>query len=60
MLLHTKYQGSRFRGFRQEDLFIFPLYKPMLKCDPQGRPMFGPQEHNFNKLGSGLLDDATY
>ena len=32
----------------------------MLKCDPQGRPMFGPQEHNFNKLGSGLLDDATY
>ena len=29
VMLHTKYQGSRPYGFRQEDLSIFPQYKPM-------------------------------
>ena len=28
-MLHTKYQGSKPYGFRQEDFFIFSLYKPM-------------------------------
>ena len=28
-MIHTKYQGSSPRGFRQEDFFTFSLYKPM-------------------------------
>ena len=27
MMLHTKYQGSRRCGFRQEDFFMFSPYK---------------------------------
>ena len=30
MILHTKYQGSRHYGFRQEDFPRSSLYKPML------------------------------
>ena len=30
VMLHTKYQGAMPKGFRQEDFFIFSLYKPML------------------------------
>ena len=30
MMLHTKYQGSLPCGFRQEEFFMFSLYKPML------------------------------
>ena len=29
MMLHTKYQGSKPCGFRQEDFFMFSLYRPM-------------------------------
>ena len=28
-MLHTKYQGSRPCGFRQEDFFMFSLYMPI-------------------------------
>ena len=39
MMLRTKYQGSRpFRGFREEDFFMFSLCKT---CDPWGGPIFG-------------------
>ena len=31
MMLHTKYQGSRPYGFRQEDLFMFSLIKAHVK-----------------------------
>ena len=55
MMLHTKYQGSRTYGFRQEDFFMFfPIYKPM------GQGLFWPQGHNMNKLGRSPLGDATY
>ena len=57
-MLHANYQGSRPYGFKQEDCFIFP-YKSIYKsCDPGGH--FVPQEHNKNKLGRGLIGDATY
>ena len=29
VMLHTKYQSSMPCGFRQEDFFMFSLYKPM-------------------------------
>ena len=29
MMLHTKYQGFRPCGLRQENCFMFSLYKPM-------------------------------
>ena len=30
MMLHTKYQGSRPCGFRQEDFFMFSLFRSFL------------------------------
>ena len=32
MMLHAKYQVSRFCGFRQEDLLKFPSAKSILAC----------------------------
>ena len=55
MMLHTKYQGSRPCGFRQEDLFMF-LSKT---CDPEAGH-FWPQGFYLNNLGRGLLDNTTY
>ena len=57
MVLHTKYQGSRPNGFRQEDFPFFSLY---VKCDPRDMGHFWPQGHNFNKLGRGQLGDVSY
>ena len=59
MILHTKYQGSRPCGFRQEDFFMFLPIKAYVKpVNPGGH--FWPQGYNLNKLGRGLLDDTTY
>ena len=60
MMLHTKYQGYRPYGFRQEDFFMFSLYKPMLNMKLLGSGNYLPKEHNLNKLGRGPLGDATY
>ena len=52
MMLHTKYQGSRPCGFRQEDFFYVSPYISLCKaCDPWGVVIFGPR---------GLPDDASY
>ena len=54
MMLHTKYQGSRSYGFRQEDFVMFFPYISLCKtCDPRDGAIFGPQGHNLNKLGRG-------
>ena len=43
MILHTKYQGSRPFGFRQEDLFImFPILSLCKTFDPQGMAISAP------------------
>ena len=42
-MLHTKYQDSMPCGFKQEDFFIFSLYKPMLDMLPQGGAIFDPR-----------------
>ena len=42
MMLHTKYQGSRHHGFRQEDFFVSPYISLCKACDPQGGVIFGP------------------
>ena len=39
VILHTKYQGSRPCGYRQE-FFMFSLYKPMLNLWPLGADPF--------------------
>ena len=43
MMLHTKYQGSRPCGFRQEDFFMFPPLKANVKpVTPKARPFLAP------------------
>ena len=43
MMLHTKYQGSRHCCFRQDDFFMFSLYKPRFKtCDPVSELLLPP------------------
>ena len=59
-MLHTKYQGSRHYGFRQDSFPCFSLYKTVKHVTPQGRGNFSPQRDNLNNLGRGPLDDATY
>ena len=59
-MLHTKYQGSRHYGFRQEDFSMFPYMSLCKTCDPQGRDNFYPQGDHLNKLGRGPLGDATF
>ena len=60
MMLHTKYQGARPCGFRQEDFFTFPYISQCKTCDPAGRAIFQPQGYNLNKLDRGALGDAAY
>ena len=50
MKLHTEHKGSRPYRFRQ-DFFMFP-YLAYVK--------FWPKGDNLDKLGRGLLGDATY
>ena len=59
MMLHTKYQGSRPCGYRQEDFHCFPYLSLCKTCDPRGGS-FWPQEQNLNKHGRAPLDDASY
>ena len=47
-------------GFRQEDLFVFFLCIFLCKTCDLEVGSFWPQGHNFNILGRGLLEDATY
>ena len=58
MMLHTKYQGSRSCGFRQEDFHVCPCISLCKTCDPRGGP-FLPQGYNLNKLGRGSQGVAT-
>ena len=61
MMLHTKYQGSKPYGFRQEDFFhVFPYIGLSKTCDPWGGAIFGPQRYSLNKLGRSSLGDASY
>ena len=60
LLGNSTYQISRPCGLRLEDFFIFSLYKYMQNMWPPWRSHFGLQGHNLNKLGKGLLDDASY
>ena len=43
MMLHTKYQGSRPCGFRQEDFFMFLPIKACVKhVTPEAKPFLAP------------------
>ena len=54
MMLHTKYQGSRSYGFRQEDFVMFSPKSLCKTCDPQ-MGLFLAQVHNLNNFGRGPL-----
>ena len=54
MMLHTKYQGSRPWGFRQ-DFFTFPSISLCKTLDLRGGAIFWPQGYYLNKLGRGPL-----
>ena len=44
VMLHTKYQGSRPYGSRQEDFFhVSPCLSLCKACDPRGGAIFGPR-----------------
>ena len=60
MMLHTKYQGSRPCGFRQEDCLMFHPIVATVKHMAPGRGHFWPHELNLNKLGRSPLGGATY
>ena len=42
-----------------EEFLCFSYISLCKTCHPKEGP-FWPQEHNFNKLGTSLLDDDTY
>ena len=55
-----KYQGPRPCGFRQEDCFYgFPIISQCKNCNPRAGH-FLPQCHNLNRLGTSLLNNASY
>ena len=54
-MLHTKYQGSRPCGFRQDFFHIASV-----KHVTPGLGHFWPQGYNLNKLDRGLLGDTIY
>ena len=59
MMLHTKYQGCRSGGFRQEYFFMFSLKKPMLKMwHPRRGPFLVPGALS-EKFGRGIQGDAA-
>ena len=57
MMLHTKFQGSRLCGFKQEGLVFHVLCKTN---DTSVGAIFGPMCIFVNKLGREPLDDASY
>ena len=59
-MLHNKYQDSRPYDLRQEYFFMFPPISAYVKHANPGAGHFLPQGYYLNKLGRGLLDDASY
>ena len=59
VMLHTKYQGSRPSGFKQEDFFLCFQYVNVNSVTSMMRP-FRPQHHNLNTFGRVSLGDDTY
>ena len=60
MMLHTKYQGSRPCGVRQEYFLMFLPIKAYVKHVTPGVESFLAPGLSLNKLGRGSLDDTTY
>ena len=58
-MLHTKYQGSRPCGFRQEDFSCFSSISLCKHVTP-GVGQIWPLGQHLNKLGRDLLGDAAY
>ena len=59
-MLHTKYQGSRPCGLRQEDVFMFPYIAYVKHVTSGADHILAPgPDHNLNKHGRGPLGDAT-
>ena len=58
MMVHTKYQGSRPYGFRQEVFFMFFPILAYVKHVTKDAGHFWSLGYNLNKLGRGSLGDA--
>ena len=56
-MLQTKFQAPEPSSSGEEDFEVYFIFEPKT-CPPQGH--FGPQGHHSNKLGRGLLGNATY
>ena len=55
MILLIKYQGSMLCGFRQEDFFMFYLYKHHVKHMTPMEGHFGPKGHYLNSYILNIL-----
>ena len=60
MMLHTKYQGARPCGFRQEDFIMFVPILVYVKHVTPGLKSFLAHSYNLYKLVRGPQGDATY
>ena len=60
MMLHTKYQGSRPCGFRQEDFFMFLPILVYVKYVTPGAGSFLAHGASFKQLVRCPQGDATY
>ena len=60
VMLPSKYQDSRPYGYRQEEFFMFLLYKPLYNMWPPEWGNFWPQGYILNKLDRGPLSPAEF
>ena len=60
-MLHTKFQASKPSGSEVEDFFyIFLCISMARNYDPWPQAILDPGTFHSNKLGRGLLGNATY
>ena len=59
-MLHTKFQASKPSGSEEEVLDYFSMYFYGLNLSPTAWGHVGSQDLHLNKLGKGLLGNATY
>ena len=60
MMIHTKYQDSRYMVSDKKIFFMFFTILAYVKHVTLGWSHLWPKGHNLNKLGKGPPGDATY
>ena len=59
-MLHTKYQGCSLYGFRQEDFFMFSLYKKVSEYDQEIPHVKAYVKHVAPRVGPFLAPRALF